>query len=146
MFFLPVIGSILLVGCSTGKGNDDLDLIGSFEETQKVEIISSDDSKVITTISDNKDIEKFVDALKMNDWDWDPVEIPSKAILGKTFKIYRKDAAKLSLSAKQKDKLKEVATMTTYEDVPFIKLSLKNFSYSFKVPEEVHESLNSIEM
>ncbi len=144
MFLLGVIGSILLVGCSTGKGNDDIDLIGNFEETQKIEIILSDDSEIITTISDDKDIENFVDALKMDDWD--PVEIPTEAIKGKTFKIYRKDAAKLSWSAKQKDKLKEVATMTTYEDVPYIKFNLKKFSFSFEVPAEVHEYLNSLEM
>ena len=146
MFLIMVIVSTLLVGCSTGKKNDDNSLAGNFEKTQKIEIISSDESDIITTISDNKDIENFVDALKMDDWDWDPVDLPSEAIKGKTFKIYRKDAARLSWSKKQKDNLNEVATMTTYKDVPYIKLSLKSFSFNFKVPEEVHEYLNSIEM
>ena len=59
--------------------------------------------------------------------DWNPVDLPSEAIKGKKFKVYRKDAAKLSWSKKQKDNLKEVATMTTYEDVPYIKFSLKSF-------------------
>ena len=125
MFLIVVIVSTLLVGCSTGKNNDDNSLTGNFEKTQKIEIISSDDSDFFTTISDNKDIEKFVDALKMDDWDWDSVDIPSGAIMGKTFKFYRKDAAKFSWSKKKKDNLNEVATMTTYEDVPYIKLSLK---------------------
>ena len=144
MFLIVVIVSTLLVGCSTGKTNDDNDLTANFEKTQKIEVISSDDSDIITTISDNKDIENFVDALKMDDWDWDSVDIPSGAMEGKTFKIYRKDAAKFSLSKKHKDNLNEVATMTTYEDVPYIKLSLKKFSFNFKVPEEVHEYLNSM--
>lgn len=146
MFLIVVIVSTLLVGCSTGKKNDDNNLTSNFEKTQKIEVVSSDDSDIITTISDNKDIENFVDRLKMDDWDWDAVDIPSGAIKGKTFKVYRKDAAKFSWSKKQNDNLNEVATMTTYEDVPYIKLSLKKFSFNFKVPEEVHEYLNSIEM
>ncbi|MFJ8066926.1 hypothetical protein ACIQYS_20325 [Psychrobacillus sp. NPDC096426] len=146
MFLIVVIVSTLLVGCSTGKQNEDNSFANNFEKTQKIEIISSDDSDIITTISDNKDIENFVDALIMDDWDWEPVDLPSEAITGKTFKIYRKDAAKISWSKKQKDNLNEVATMTTYKNVPYIKLSLKNFSFNFKVPEEVHEYLNSIEM
>ncbi len=146
MILIVVIVSTLLVGCSTGKKNDDSSIAGSFEKTQKIEIISSDDSDIIKTISDNKDIENFVDALKMDDWDWEPVELPSEAIKGNTFKMYRKDAAKFSWSRKQKDNLNEVATMTSYKNVPYIKFSLKSFSFNFKVPEEVHEYLNSVEM
>lgn len=145
MFLILVIVSTLLMGCNTGK-KDDNSLTGNFEKTQKIEIISSDESDIIATIIDNKDIEDFVDALKMDDWDWDSVELPSEAIKGKTFKIYRKDAAKLSWSKKNKDNLNEVATMTTYENVPYIKLNLKKISFNFKVPEEVHEYLNSMEM
>lgn len=143
MLLLVVIVSTLLVGCSTGKINDN-GFTGNFEKTQKIEIISSDDSDVITTFSDNKDIETFIDALKMDDWDWDSVDLPSGAIKGKTFKFYRKDAAKFSLSKKQKDNLNEVATMTTYKDVPYIKYNLKSFSFNIKVPEEVHEYINSM--
>lgn len=145
MFLIAVIVSTLLVGCSTEKSNDDNSLTGNFENTQKIEVISSDDSDIITTISDDKDIDNFVDALKMDDWDWESVDIPSEAIEGNTFKIYRKDAAKLSWSKKKKDNLNEVATMTTYKNVPYIKFNLKSFSFNFQVPEEVHEYLNSIE-
>ena len=145
MFLTAIIVSTLLVGCSTEKKNDDNSLTGNFENTQKIEVISSDDSDIITTISDDKDIENFVDALKMDDWDWDSVDIPSEATEGNIFKIYRKDAAKLTWSNKKKDNLNEVATMTTYKNVPYIKFSLKSFSFNFKVPEEVHDYLNSIE-
>lgn len=146
MFLIVVSVSTVLVGCSIGKKNNDNSHIGNFEKTQKIEIISSDDSEKITTISDKKDIDNFVEALKVDDWDWDLVNIPSEAIEGKIFKIYGKDVGKFSWSEKNKDKFIEVATMTTYKDVPYIKLSLKSFSFITKVPEEVHEYLNSVEM
>ncbi|GGB40462.1 hypothetical protein F3157_16970 [Virgibacillus dakarensis] len=62
IFLLVVSVSILLMGCGTGKKNDDSGLADSFEKTQKVEVFSSDGSDV-TTISDDNDIENFVDAL-----------------------------------------------------------------------------------
>jgi len=142
MFLLVVIVSTLLMGCGSGKKNDDSSLTDSFEKTQKVEVISSDGSNVITTISDDKDIENFIDALKIDDWD--SADIPSGATEEKTFKMYQKDTVKLGESENQKDNLNEVASMTTYKDVPYIKFSLKSFSFNFKVPEEVHEYLNSI--
>lgn len=137
LFLVAGIISTLLVGCRTEN-------VGDLEETQKIEIISSDDSSVFTTISDNKDIENFVDALKMDDWE--SVDLPTEAIEGKTFKFYQKSAAKLNLPKKQKDNLNEVATMTTYENVPYIKFNLKKISFNFKVPKKTHEYLNSIEM
>ena len=146
---IGVIVSTLLMGCSSGEGNDEgslLDKLKDFKKTQKIEVISSDDAEKMTTMTSNKEIESFIEELKMDDWDWDPVDLPSEAIKGKIFKIYRKDAAKLSWSKKNKDNLNEVATMTTYENVPYIKLNLKKFSFNFKVPEEVHEYLNSMEM
>ena len=36
MFLIVVIVSTLLVGCSTGKKNDDNSLAGNFEQTQKL--------------------------------------------------------------------------------------------------------------
>lgn len=78
---------VLLLGCSVGKKSDDSNIGESFEKTQKIEVILSDDSNV-TTISSEKDIKSFVDALKIDQWD--SADIPSGVIEGKSFKIYQK--------------------------------------------------------
>lgn len=140
MFLLVVSVSVLFMGCSAGKESDDSNIGDSFKKTQKVEVISSDGS-VVTTISDDNGIKNFVDALKIDEWD--SADIPSGATEGKTFKMYQEDTAKLGESEKQKDNLSEIATMTTYTDVPYVKFNLKSFSFNFKVPKDVAEYLNS---
>ena len=51
------------------------------------------------------------------------LSIPSGAAKGKMFKMYQKETIKLSEPEKQKDKMNEVATITTYKDVPYIKFN-----------------------
>lgn len=141
MFLFAISISILLMGCSgIGKeSNDDDSLTDSFKETQKIEVISSD-GDVITTISSDKDIKKFVKTLKIDEWE--SADIPSEVAKGKTFVMYRKDTVKLGEVSKQDSKLNKIATMTTYKDIPYIKLNLKSFAFSFKIPKEVSEYLN----
>lgn len=149
LFLIMFIVSTVLVGCSTEtnkEGASFLDNFNFFKATQKIEVTSSDDADLLTTISKNKDIESFVDALKLDDWDWEPVVLPSGALEEKTFKFYRKDASTFKWFNKQKDDLQEVTTMTLYKDVPYIKFDLKKLSFHFEMPEEVHEYLNSIAM
>lgn len=129
--------SVLLVGCESGNKKDDSSVSVSFENTQKVEVISSNNSD-ITTISDDNDIKNFVYKLKIDEWDLE--DIPSGDTEGKTFKIYQKDTVKPVESKDQTDDLNEVATMITYKDVPNL---VKSISFSFKIPKDVAEYLNS---
>jgi hypothetical protein len=139
MFLLVVSVSVLLIGCDTDKEIDDSSIGDSFEKTQKVEVIPSDGSDV-TTISDDNDIKEFVDALKIDQWDSE--DVPSEATEAKIFKMYQKDTAKFGESENKNDDLNEVATMTTYKDVPNIKFNVEGFSFDFKIPKEVAEYLN----
>lgn len=146
MSFLFVTGvSFILGGCNTGDNNaNDSNWTDSFEKTQEVEVISSDDSD-ITTISNGNDIENFVEALKIDEWNLS--DIPSGATKGNIFKMYQEDTVKLFRKAdkqkKKKDNLIEIATLTSYKDIPYIKFSFKKFSFVFKVPGQVAEYLNS---
>lgn len=136
MIFLLVISvSFLIMGCSAGEGNDGSSVEGSLENTQKVEVTSLESSDA-TTISDN-----LVDALKVDEWELE--DIPSEASEDKTFKMYQQDTVKIGESENQNDDLNEVATMTTYKDVPNVKFDVESLSLSFKVPDEVAEYLNS---
>lgn len=139
MFLLGISVLFLLIGCNIGKKSDDSDIGDSFEKTQKIEVIPLDGSDD-TTISDDKDIKDFVDALRIDKWD--SADIPLGATEGKSFKMYQKDTVKLGDSENPKNDLSEVATMTTYKDVPYLKFSVKDFSFNFKIPEDVSEYLN----
>jgi len=68
MLMLVISLSVLLVGCGTGKKKDDISVGDSFENTQKVEVTSSDGSDV-TTISDDNAIKEFVEEMQIDEWD-----------------------------------------------------------------------------
>lgn len=143
MLFLLVISvSLILAGCNTGEKNtDNRSWTNTLGKAQKVKIISPDGSDVITSISDDKDIENFIDAVKVDEWN--SADIPSGATKGKMYKMYQEDTVKLGESNKQTGNLNEIVTMTTYKNVPYIKFSFKSYSFNFKVPEDVSEYLNN---
>lgn len=131
---------LLLAACNTGDNNvDDGNGTEDLEKAEKVEVISTDGSEVITSFSSDKDIKKFIDALKLDDWK--SADIPSEATKGKTFKMYQEDTVKFGESGNEQD-LNEIANMTTYKDDPYVEFSLKGHSFSFKVPNDVSEHLN----
>jgi len=141
-FLLIISTSLLLIGCGTGQQNDSISVGDSFEDTQMIEVVASDGSDLITISGDNE-IKAFIEALEIDEWDSE--EIPSEVNRSKTFKMYQKDTVKLGESKGKNDELSEIATMTTYEDVPNVKFNVKNFSFDVKVPEDVAEYLHSIQ-
>ena|SRR5699024_7983279 len=140
MFLFVISLSVLIVGCGTVKEKEDKSVGDSFKNTNKIEVMTPDNSDVMT-ISDDNDIKEFVDAIKIDKWD--SGDIPSAATEDKTFKMHQKDTVKLGDSENQDEDLREVATMTTYRDASYIKFDVKGFSFDFKVPKEVSEYLNS---
>ena len=139
MFLFVISLSVLLVGCGTGDAKDECSVDDSFENTQKIEVISSDGSQ-IKTISDDQAIEEFIDAIKIDEWDLE--DIPSNATEDKTFKMYHKSTVKAGDSKDKNNDLSEVATMTTYKDTPNVKFNIKSFSFDFKIPKEASEYLD----
>ena len=81
---------ILLIGCKASK--DEMDLADDFERTQKLEVISVENPKLLTTITEDKDIKHFIQALKIEKWD--VAEIPAEAVEEKMIKLYQKSVAK----------------------------------------------------
>lgn len=136
VFFLVVSVSTLLMACVKENEDSAADI---FKESQKIEVISPD-GEVIVSISTDYNIEDFVKALKIEDWE--SVGIPSEATKGNTFLMYQADTVKLGKISKQENHLNQIATMTTYKDVPYIEFKLKSFTFSFKVPKDVSEYLN----
>lgn len=134
----------VLAGCNVeNKKADSDDLAANFENVQKMEVISPKESDSISTITDNEDIADFTEALKMSEWEM--VDVPSDAIMGKQFELYKQETIKFGESSDDKKELKHVASIITYMDTPYVDLQLKTFKLSFKIPEDVHEYLSKYE-
>lgn len=141
MFLFVLSLSILAIGCSTGTTKDDGNIDERFDNMQKIEVSAADDSTV-TSISENQELEGFVEALKIEAWD--PAELPANAEEGNAFKLFQEDTVKMFDSKKKERKLSEVAVLITYNDTPYVTFSTKGFSFHFNVPNDVTEYLNSI--
>lgn len=128
--------SLLLMGCSEEK--DDLGI----EKAQKVEVVSVDNpDSVVTSIDNQKDIDEFVNKLKIDKWT--SKELPSDVSKSGNYIMYQNQTIKLN--EKNSKELKEIATITTYKDIPYITLRTSKLSFDFKVPKDVAEYLASME-
>ena len=127
---------VLMVGCKAGNNHtDDKDWANDLEDTQKIEIRSSEHAKPVSIINDNQEITAFVKELKLDKWEIKGV--PSNATKAKEIKFYHLDTIKLSESSEGKKTLEQVATVSTYKDIPYLDLTLKSITLSFKVPKDV---------
>ncbi|HHY74313.1 MAG TPA: hypothetical protein GX497_14030 [Bacillus bacterium] len=134
--------SIILIGCSKEK-EDTKDNFG-FEKTQKIEMYSVENPESALSIIDNKDdINDFVNRLKTHKWSVE--DIPSNATESNFYKMYQQDTIKLGENNINEKELKQIATIITYKDSPYIKFQTKNLDFSFKVPKDVTEYLSGNE-
>jgi len=140
---LFLLSSLLLFGCSAGgEKTDGVNWDAGFKETQKIEVMSSVDSEILATITDDKKIKDFIESLQLDRWELE--KIPSEVVEDKKYKMYQSETVKFGESDDGNNELNEVAEMTTYKDISYIKLNIKNTNFSFKVPEEVAEYLSNL--
>ncbi|MGJ7913753.1 hypothetical protein [Neobacillus sp. LXY-1] len=134
--------SILLIGCSKEQENKKEDF--GLEKVQKIEMLSVENPESVLSIIDNKDdITDFVNKLKIQKWSNE--DIPSNATKSSIYKMYQEDTVKLGENNKNEKDLKQIATITTYKESPYIKFETKKLIFSFKVPKDVAEYLSSKE-
>ncbi|WP_242225019.1 hypothetical protein [Bacillus cereus group sp. BfR-BA-01380] len=132
--------SIFLMGCSIEKENKKEDF--GLEKVQKIEILSVENPESVLSIIDNKDDRTdFVNKLKIEKWSNE--DIPSNAAKSRIYKMYQEDTIKFGEDNTNEKELKQIATITTYKDSPYIKFQTRNLNLSFKVPKEVAEYLSS---
>ena len=128
--------SILLIGCSDKK--EDFGL----EKVQNIEVLSVKNlDSVLSIIDNNEDINDFVNKLQVQKWSNE--DIPSNATESKIFKLYQEDTVKLGENNSNEKELKQIATITTYKDSPYINFKTNKLNISFKVPKDVEEFLSS---
>ena len=130
--------SIFLIGCSEEK--EDLGL----EKAQKVEVVSAESPESVLAVLDTKkELEGFIDNLKVEEWSNE--DLPSDVAESRTFKLYQEDTVKLGEDPEADKELKQLATITTYKETPYITFQMKKLNFHFKVPKDVAEYLSSLE-
>ena len=132
--------SILLIGCSKEQENKKEDF--GIEKVQKIETLSVENPESILSIIDNKDdVNDFVNKLMIHKWSNE--DIPSNATKSSIYKMYQEDTVKLGENNTNEKELKQIATITTYKDIPYINFQTEKLHFSFKVPKDVAEYLSS---
>lgn len=96
---------------------------------------------ILKTIDNKDDINVFVNKLKIDKWGI--VDIPSNATKRNIYKLYQEGTVKLGESNTNEKELKQIASIITYKDSPYIKFRTKKLSFSFKVPKDVAEYLSN---
>jgi len=142
MFCLVVVSvASLLFGCLADERKSKAQSFEiGLEKVQKIEVLSPVTNHSTITITDTHKISEFVEMTKVDDWNLEAV--PSEAIKGKKFKLYQEETIQFDESSEEEKRLVEMATIILYEDGPYIDFSIKNNTFSFKLPKDVAEFLS----
>jgi hypothetical protein len=139
---LLIFVSVLIFGCSNEK--KDLKEDPGLDESQKIEVSSEENPELVLSVIDNQDeVIEFVNTLEINKWRI--VDAPPNSTKGYIYKMYQEDTVKLGEPNIDKKELKQIATIITYKDSPYIELRTKKLHLNFKVPKDVAEYLSNKE-
>lgn len=140
MIFIFV--SVLLFGCSNEK--KDLKEDPGLDKSQKIEVSSKENPELVLSVIDNQEeVSEFVNTLKINKWRI--VDTPSTSTKKYIYKMYQEDTVKLGEPNTDEKELKQIATIITYKDSPYIELRTKKLHLNFIVPKDVAEYLSNEE-
>ena len=131
----------LFCGCQATKSTNSTDYGDAISKAQEITVISPDTAKVIKTITDAKEIEGFVSALNVDQWELKP--LPEKASKIGTFGLAQEKTIKLGQTDTD-GTLYDVATITLYRGSYIgIKIcGLDGLDMTFAVSEDTANYLN----
>ncbi|ANV74660.1 hypothetical protein BCM43_30040 (plasmid) [Bacillus thuringiensis] len=128
--------SILLIGCN--KEKEKIPENFGLEKTGKIEVASVDNPKSVLNVIDNKDdVTEFVNRLEFDKWS--SADIPSNAIKKNIYNMYQEETVKLGESNSDEKKFKQIATIITYKDSPYITLKIGKLNFNFKASKDVEK-------
>lgn len=131
----------LLCGCQASKNTNSTDYGDAISKAQEITVISPDTAEVIETITDAKEIEDFVSALDVDQWELKP--LPDEASKIGTFGLAQGKTIKLGQTDTD-GTLYDVATITLY-DGSYIGIKicgLDDLDMIFAVSEDTANYLN----
>jgi hypothetical protein len=139
---LLIFVSVFLFGCSNEK--KDLKENPGLDKSEKIEVSSEENPELVLSVIDNQDeVNEFVNTLEINKWRI--VDTPSTSTKEYIYKMYQEDTVKLGEPNTDEKGLKQIATIITYKDSPYIELRTKVLDLYFKVPKDVAEYLSNKE-
>lgn len=128
----------LLCGCQANGNTNASDYGDDISKAQEIAVISPDTAEVIDTITDTKEIEEFVSALNLDQWELKT--LPDEASEIGSFGLAQVETIKLGQSDTD-GILYDIATITLYNGA-YISIEIGGVDMTFKVSDVSAEYLN----
>ncbi len=132
LIFLSVVA--LCIGCSKEAAGMEENI--QLEATERIDITLADNlDEVWEVVDSSEDINRFVEALQVDQWKL--TELPNEAVVEHMYEMVQADTIKFGESQQDNENVREVGTIITYEDIPYLELQMQNLTLHFKIPKEV---------
>ena len=139
-FFLIIatVLALLLSGCQSDHGTDHSAYRDDMAKAQEIAVISADTAEVMDTITDTREIEDFVSALHVDQWELGTLKDKASEI--GTFGLAQEKTIQLGQTDTD-GTLYDVAAITLY-DGNYIRVEIDGFDMTFTVSKDTAEYLN----
>ncbi|MBC8568610.1 MULTISPECIES: hypothetical protein [Lentihominibacter] len=134
LFFLCIL---CLCGCNSRENVHNISLYSADKEQQIS--IKSADSVFSDNISDSGEIKKFVNNLRIEDWELS--QLPENAQESGNFTFLQEKTEKI-LQAEADERLYEFFSFSCYKDLPYISVKIADSEMNFKISEDTAGYLN----
>ena len=128
----------LLCGCQANENTNAFDYGDDISKAQEIAVISPDTEEVIDTITDTEEIEDFVSALNLDQWELKT--LPDEAAEIGSFGFAQEETIKLGQTDTD-GTLYDIATITLYNG-SYISFEIGGLDMAFEVSEETADYLN----
>ena len=128
----------LLCGCQANENTNASDYGDDISKAQEIAVISPDTAEVIDTITDTEEIEDFVSALDLDQWELKT--LPDEASIIGSFGLAQEKTIKLGQTDTD-GTLYDIATITLYNGA-YISFEIGGFDMTFEVREDTADYLN----
>ena len=129
---------VLLCGCQANEETNASDYGDDISKAQEIAVISPDTEEVIDTITDTEEIEDFVSALNLDQWELKT--LPDEAAEIGSFGFAQEETIKLGQTDTD-GTLYDIATITLYNG-SYISFEIGGFDMTFEVNEDTADYLN----
>lgn len=137
LLIVTVMLSLLLYGCQTADSTDTSDYKNSFSKAQEIAVVSADTSEITESITAREDIDDFVLALEIENWESEP--LPDTASEVGTFKFLQEKTKKIGQTDPD-ETLSNIAAITVY-DSPYVCLEFCGLDMVFEVSPDTVDYL-----
>lgn len=128
----------LLCGCQANENTNASDYGDDISKAQEIAVISPDTEEVIDTITDTEEIEDFVSALDLDQWELKM--LPDEASEIGSFGLAQEETIKLGQTDTD-GTLFDIAAITLYSG-NFIGFEIGGLDMTFEVSEDTADYLN----